>query len=103
MHDAMTRSSLHLLKGLGYSISTASVVLLTIVSWQHASQNPLLIVCLLGGTSTSVIGMFCRWLSYEIEHRQEERRDHATGQRPTGPVNHRPAASTMPSSPQLRD
>jgi len=43
-------------------------------SWDSASKSPLLIACLLGGAATSVIGMFCRWLSYEIEKRQEERR-----------------------------
>ncbi|WP_027168581.1 hypothetical protein [Mesorhizobium sp. WSM3224] len=67
----MTRSSLHLLKGVGYSISAASVFLLAIVSWDSASKSPLLIACLLGGAATSIIGMFCRWLSYEIEERWE--------------------------------
>ncbi|MCA0032108.1 MULTISPECIES: hypothetical protein [unclassified Mesorhizobium] len=70
----MTRSSLHLLKGIGYSISAASVILLAIVSWDSASKSPLLIACLLGGAATSIIGMFCRWLSYEIEKRWENDR-----------------------------
>ncbi|TPJ50662.1 hypothetical protein [Mesorhizobium sp. B2-7-1] len=69
----MTRSSLHLLKGTGYLISTVSVTLLAVVSWDSASKT-LLMACLLGGAATSIIGMFCRWLSYEIEKRQEERR-----------------------------
>ena len=69
----MTRSSIHLLKGVGYSISTVSVMLLAIVSWEGASKSPLLIACLLGGAATSIIGMLCRWLSYEVEKRQEER------------------------------
>ncbi|MGX8012849.1 hypothetical protein ACVDG8_029730 [Mesorhizobium sp. ORM8.1] len=69
----MTRASLHLLKGIGYLISTGSVMLLAIVSWSSASQNPLLTACLLSGAATSVTGMFCRWLSYEIEKRREER------------------------------
>ncbi|CDX62350.1 hypothetical protein MPL3365_70419 [Mesorhizobium plurifarium] len=38
-------------------------------------ESPLLTACLLGGAATSIIGMFCRWLSYEIEKRQEERRE----------------------------
>lgn len=70
----MTRPSLHLLKGIGYLISTVSVTLLAIVSWSSASQSPLLIACLLGGAATSIVGMVCRWLSYEIEKRQEEER-----------------------------
>ncbi|MBW8908981.1 hypothetical protein AB6802_09260 [Mesorhizobium sp. RCC_202] len=70
----MTRPSLHLLKGIGYLISTISVTLLAIVSWSSASKSPLLIACLLGGAATSIVGMFCRWLTYEIEKRQEEKR-----------------------------
>ncbi|QND60582.1 hypothetical protein [Mesorhizobium huakuii] len=67
----MTKTALHMLKGLGYFISTVSVVLLAIVSWKSASQSPLLIACLLVGVATSIAGMFCRWLTYEIEKRQE--------------------------------
>ncbi|MGX7877468.1 hypothetical protein ACVDG5_036965 [Mesorhizobium sp. ORM6] len=84
----MTRSSLHLLKGVGYSISAASVILLAIVSWDSASKNPLLIACLLGGVATSIIGMFCRWLSYEIEKRWE---------------NHRTDSEAMPTAGAVRD
>ncbi|MGX5839898.1 hypothetical protein ACWGTI_04140 [Mesorhizobium sp. ArgA1] len=69
----MTRAALHLLKGVGYLISTGSVVLLAIVSWSSASQNPLLAACLLGGAVASIVGMFCRWLTYEIEKRQENK------------------------------
>ena len=69
----MTRAALHLLKGVGYLISTASVVLLAIVSWSSASQSPLLVACLLGGAAASIVGMFCRWLTYEIEKRQEDK------------------------------
>jgi hypothetical protein len=69
----MTRAALHLLKGVGYLISTASVVLLAIVSWSSASQDQLLVACLLGGAAASIVGMFCRWLTYEIEKRQEDK------------------------------
>ena len=69
----MTKASLHLLKGIGYLISTISVILLAIVSWSSASQNSLLVACLLGGAATSVAGMFCRWLSYQIEKRLNDR------------------------------
>jgi hypothetical protein len=71
----MARSALHLLKGTGYLISTMSVILLATVSWESASKSPLLIACLLAGSAISIIGMFCRWLSYEIEKRREERQD----------------------------
>ena len=69
----MNSAALHLLKGVGYLISTVSVTLLAIVSWSSASKSPVLIACLLGGAATSIIGMFCRWLTYEIEKRQKER------------------------------
>ena len=69
----MTRAALHLLKGVGYLISIASVVLLAIVSWSSASQSPVLVACLLGGAAASIVGMFCRWLTYEIEKRQENK------------------------------
>lgn len=68
----MGRASLHLLKGAGYLISTGSVGLLAIVSWSNASKDPILTACLLVGAATSIVGMFCRWLSYEIEKRQAE-------------------------------
>ncbi|AZO47909.1 MAG: hypothetical protein EOS58_18295 [Mesorhizobium sp.] len=67
----MTKASLHLLKGAGYLVSTASVILLAVVSWKSASESPLLVACLLGGAAASIVGMFCRWLSYEIEKRRE--------------------------------
>ncbi len=63
----MTRAALHLLKGVGYLISTASVVLLAIVGWKSASDSYLLAACLVGGAALSIIGMFFRWLTYEIE------------------------------------
>jgi hypothetical protein len=68
----MTKASLHILKGMGYLISTASVVLLAIVSWSSASRSPLLVACLLVGAASSIAGMFCRWLTYAIEKRQED-------------------------------
>lgn len=68
----MTSSALLKLKGTGYLISTASVLLLAIVSWPHASESMAMTACLLGGAASSIIGMFCRWLTYEIEKRQPE-------------------------------
>lgn len=64
------------IKSSGYLISTVSVILLGIVSWKSASEKPLLMVCLIVGMATSVIGMFLRWLSYEIqEHRKADGRE----------------------------
>jgi hypothetical protein len=70
MGERMTKTSLHVLKGVGYLISTASVILLAIVSWSSASNSPVLTVCLLAGGASSIVGMFCRWLTYEIEKRR---------------------------------
>ncbi|MER8563550.1 hypothetical protein [Mesorhizobium sp. M0578] len=66
----MTKASLHMLKGVGYLISTVTVILLAIVSWSSASTSPVLTACLLGGGASSIVGMFCRWLTYEIEKRR---------------------------------
>lgn len=63
--------SMPMLKTFGYLISTVSVVLLAIVSWPKAKESPLLIACLIGGAVTSMIGMFCRWLSYQVEERRK--------------------------------
>lgn len=57
----------HFIKTCGYLISVASVALLGFVSWQSASQHPLLKLCLIAGMATSVLGMFLRWLSYALE------------------------------------
>jgi hypothetical protein len=39
------------------------------VSWRKAAEEPLMMACLVAGMATSVMGMFLRWLSYEIEER----------------------------------
>jgi hypothetical protein len=64
------------LKTLGYLISTLSVILLAIVSWKATASEPLLRGCLIAGALASVLGMFCRWLSYELEkkHRRSAER-----------------------------
>jgi hypothetical protein len=60
-----------MLRGVGYLISTTSVIMLAIVSWSAASESYLLTACLVGGAVLSIIGMFCRWITYEIEKRRE--------------------------------
>ncbi len=68
----MTPKLLHGIKTLGYLVSSLSVFLLAIVSWDSAQKSAVLVACLLAGAATSIIGMACRWLSYEIEKRQQE-------------------------------
>jgi len=61
------------IKTLGYIVSTLSVILLGIVSWKSASEQGLLLICLIGGMVASVMGMLLRWISYQIEeHRGSE-------------------------------
>lgn len=57
----------NLIKTAGYVISSLSVLLLGIVAWKSASEQPLLMACLIGGMATSVLGMVCRWTSYQLE------------------------------------
>lgn len=60
-----------LLKGLGYLVSTLSVVLLGIVAWKSASEQPLLLACLIAGMAAAVLGMWLRWLSH-LREREEQ-------------------------------
>jgi len=57
----------HFLKSLGYLVSVVSVLMLGAVSWKSASEHPLMLACLIGGMTTSIIGMALRWSSYVIE------------------------------------
>ena len=67
-------SRVSLVKGLGYLTSTFSVILLGIVSWKGASENPLLLACLLLGMATSILGMCERWISHRMEQREKHKR-----------------------------
>jgi membrane protein DedA with SNARE-associated domain len=62
-----------LFKGLGYLVSTISVVLLGIVAWKSASEDPWLLACLIAGMAASVLGMALRWISHRIEQKEKER------------------------------
>jgi hypothetical protein len=55
------------IKTTGYPISACSVILLGIVSSKAASANAWLMIALLGGAATSVLGMILRWISYQRE------------------------------------
>ena len=67
----MTRPSIY--KGLGYLTSAVSVLLLGVVSWKSASEQPLLFACLLAGMATSVVGMALRWTSHRIEQHDKQK------------------------------
>jgi hypothetical protein len=62
-----------IIKTIGYFISMISVVLLAALSWPEALENSKLMFCLIGGVITSIAGMLCRWLSYSIEKKHQEK------------------------------
>lgn len=59
------------IKTAGYLVSTVSVVLLGIVSWKAASERPALMTCLIAGMLASTAGMLLRWISYQVQEREE--------------------------------
>jgi hypothetical protein len=56
-------------KGVGYLVSTVSVLLLGTVAWQGAAENPELKPYLIGGIATAILGMFLRFLSHERDRK----------------------------------
>jgi hypothetical protein len=60
------------LKGLGYLISTLSVVLLGIVAWKGAKEELLLFAFLIAGMAASVAGMGLRWLSHRLSEKEKQ-------------------------------
>ena len=61
-----------LFKGLGYLVSTFSVILLGIVAWKGAKDDPLLFACLIAGMIASVTGMSLRWLSHRLSEKEKQ-------------------------------
>ena len=53
------------MKGFGYIVSTLSVLLLGAAASKGASKEPLLLLCLIAGMATSIIGMWLRYYSYK--------------------------------------
>jgi hypothetical protein len=51
-------------KGFGYLVSTLSVLLLGAAALRGASEDPVLLLCLIAGTATSIVGMGLRYWSY---------------------------------------
>jgi hypothetical protein len=59
------------IKGTGYAISMVSVGLLAVVAWPKASEQPILLTCLIAGSVLSMVGIGLRWLVYEREQRHK--------------------------------
>ena len=82
-------------KGLGYLVSTLSVMLLGIVAWKGASADPLLLACLIAGMAASVAGMSLRWLSHRLGEKEkaaiEAKAEQKDGSRPGDPERLRAA------------
>jgi membrane protein DedA with SNARE-associated domain len=53
-----------LVKGLGYLISIVSVLLLGAAALKTASQDRVLLLCLVAGMAASIVGMGLRYWSY---------------------------------------
>ena len=60
------------LKGLGYLVSTFSVILLGITAWKGAKEEPALLACLIAGMLASVAGMSLRWLSHRLSEKEKK-------------------------------
>jgi hypothetical protein len=71
------------LKGLGYFISTISVLLLGIVAWPRSGEAEWLAVVVVLGMAASILGMGVRWLSHRKDRKDIERAEadarHADG------------------------
>ena len=63
-----------MLKTAGYLISTMSVLLLGAVAWAGTDEHPAMRILLILGMTTSIAGMFLRWLSYQHERREKQDR-----------------------------
>ena len=64
------------MKGLGYLISTISVVLLGIVAWPGPSEPRWKAMAVIAGMSLSVVGMVVRYLSHGKDRREMRRAKH---------------------------
>ena len=61
-----------MLKSFGYLLSTISVLLIGATAWDHASQEPLMLLALILGMALSIAGMLLRWLSFVQERRDNQ-------------------------------
>ena len=71
------------LKGLGYFISTVSVLLLGTVAWPKPEDPQWKAIVLAAGMAASIVGMGVRWLSHRKDRKDIERAEadaqHADG------------------------
>jgi hypothetical protein len=61
------------LKGAGYLISIASVLMLGAVAWGGTDGSRRVRLCLIGGMAASIVGILCRWASYIYEEHSSSR------------------------------
>jgi drug/metabolite transporter (DMT)-like permease len=58
------------IKGAGYLISSASVILLAVPGLKAAMESPLYALCLGLGAAASIGGMMLRWRSHRLEQQK---------------------------------
>ena len=63
------------LKGGGYLTTTISVVLLAIPALNSALEDPVMLLCLLGGALLSIAGMSLRWRSHRTEQHEKDEQE----------------------------
>ncbi|MGV3513072.1 MAG: hypothetical protein ACO1OX_13820 [Novosphingobium sp.] len=59
------------LKGSGYLVSSASVIMLGVPAFKSAMDEPLMLLLLIVGMLLSIIGMALRWRSHRAEATEE--------------------------------
>ncbi|HEX8381268.1 MAG TPA: hypothetical protein VF619_12055 [Allosphingosinicella sp.] len=60
------------MKSFGYLISIVSVFLLAAGSFKTASQDRVLLLCLIAGMAASILGMALRWIAHRREQREKQ-------------------------------
>ena len=65
------------MKGVGYLVSSVSVLLLAVSPLKTAMKDPLLFFCLGAGVILSILGMVLRYLS----HRRDQQEKHNMGRK----------------------
>ena len=58
------------MKGLGYLISTISVMLLGAAAWPKPDDPPQTMLLVVTGMGASILGMFVRYLSHRKDKRE---------------------------------
>jgi uncharacterized membrane protein YhhN len=66
------------MKGLGYLISTLSVVLLGTVAWPKPDEPQWKVGIVIAGMAASILGMFLRFLSHRKQARELKRAKRST-------------------------